>query len=73
MNGRKRWNELTPQQRRGIAVMGLIQFALLLAALIDLKRRPAEEIYGKKGLWIGLVFINVIGPISYFVWGRKRR
>jgi hypothetical protein len=71
-NQRKRWSDLKPEQRRGITVMGIVQVALLVAALIDLRRRPAEQINGKKALWTAAVFVNFIGPVSYFIWGRKR-
>jgi hypothetical protein len=69
---RRTWHELTPQQRGGIAVTGAIQVALLIAALLDLRRRPAARINGPKAVWIAAVFVNFIGPISYFIWGRKR-
>jgi hypothetical protein len=59
-------------QRRGIVLSGLVQFALLAAALLDIRRRPADEINGSKLLWTGLAFVNFVGPIAYFVFGRKR-
>ena len=52
---------------------GLIHFILMVAALIDLRRRPAEQINGSKRLWVFVVtLIYFIGPIGYFVFGRKR-
>ena len=69
---RKRWSDLSAQQRILIMVGGLIQAALLGATLLDLRRRPAEQIRGPKKLWFGLAFVNYIGPISYFLFGRKR-
>jgi phospholipase D-like protein len=53
---------------------GIIQLALLAAALTDIHRRPAEQINGSKWLWSAAAFINFmgIGPIAYFVFGRKR-
>ena len=68
----KQWQDLTDRQKRGIVVLGVLQLALLAAALIDIRRRPAEEINGSKRLWTMVVFINGIGPIAYFVFGRKR-
>lgn len=48
----------------------LIQLGLLIAALVDLVRRPATN--GPKWLWaLIIVFINIIGPIIYFIAGRK--
>jgi len=69
----KQWQDLTDRQKRGIVVLGVLQLALLAAALIDIRRRPAEEINGSKRLWTMVVFINGIGPIAYFVFGRKRQ
>ena len=40
-------------------------------ALADIRRRPAAEIRGNKWIWTGVSFINFVGPISYFLFGRK--
>jgi len=50
----------------------MVQFGLLAAALVDIYRRPAEEIRGRKPLWVAVAFVNYIGPISYFLFGRRR-
>ena len=68
----KQWQDFTDRQKRGIVVLGVLQLMLLAAALIDIRRRPAEEINGSKRLWTMVVFINGIGPIAYFLLGRKR-
>ncbi len=69
---RKRWEDLQPQQRAGITLLGMVQFSLLIAALVDIRRRPASQIRGSKRLWTALSFINFVGPIGYFVFGRQR-
>jgi len=68
----KQWQDLTDRQKRGIVVLGALQITLLAAALIDIRRCPADAINGSKRLWTAVVFINGIGPIAYFVVGRKR-
>jgi hypothetical protein len=68
----KQWQDLTDRQKRGIVLLGALQITLLVAALIDIRRRPADAINGSKRLWTAVVFINGIGPIAYFVVGRKR-
>ena len=68
----KRWSELSSRQRRGIMLSGTVQVALLIAALADIWRRPEEEIRGDKRLWTAVSFVNFIGPISYFMFGRRR-
>lgn len=48
----------------------LIQLGLMVAALIDLIKR--EKTRGPKWMWIIIVvFVNMIGPIVYFVVGRE--
>ncbi len=48
----------------------IIQLILLITALVDLLRRP--QVRGPKWVWLLVViFVNIIGPIVYFVAGRK--
>ena len=48
----------------------LIQLVLIVVALVDLSRRPHTK--GPKWLWAVLIlFVQFIGPISYFVIGRE--
>ena len=48
----------------------LIQLGLMIAALIDLLKR--EKTKGPKWVWILIVvFVNMIGPIIYFIVGRE--
>jgi hypothetical protein len=56
-------------------VAGAIEGVLKLAALIDLARRPSNEVRGSKARWAAAVaLINSLGalPIAYFAWGRRR-
>ncbi len=68
----KRWQDLSTGQRRGIVLSSVVQFALLSAALVDIWRRPEEKIRGSKRLWALAAFVNFVGPIAYFAFGRKR-
>ena len=47
----------------------LIELGLLIAALVDLIRRTKTR--GPKWVWVLVILINFIGPIIYFVVGRK--
>jgi hypothetical protein len=48
----------------------LIQLGLMITALVDLIKR--EKTKGPKWMWIIIVvFVNIIGPIIYFVVGRE--
>lgn len=67
-----RWEDLSDRQRGAIVGVGVIQVTLMVAALVDIRRRSAEDIRGPKGAWVAAAFVNTIGPLSYFVFGRKR-
>ncbi len=69
---KKQWKDLSPGQQWGIVLSGAVQLALLIAALLDIYRRPAEEIRGSKRLWALVSFVNFIGPLAYFLFGRRR-
>jgi hypothetical protein len=71
MSQRKAWKDLSPWQRVSIFVGISIQISLLVSALVDIRRRPAEQIRGPKLLWAMASFINFVGPVSYFAFGRK--
>jgi uncharacterized membrane protein YhaH (DUF805 family) len=48
----------------------LIQLGLMIAALVDLVRRAQTR--GPKWAWaLVIILINFIGPIIYFIAGRK--
>ncbi|HKH36699.1 MAG TPA: PLD nuclease N-terminal domain-containing protein [Rubrobacter sp.] len=69
---RKKWSDLSAGQKRGIALSGAVQIGLLIAALIDIHRRPVKQIRGSKWAWTVVSFINFVGPVSYFAFGRRR-
>jgi hypothetical protein len=65
------WKNLSGPKKVGSIVAAVVQFTLLGLALWDLRHRRPEEIKGPKRMWQALVFINYIGPLSYFLVGRK--
>lgn len=68
----KKWADLTSGQRTVAVVGAAVQLALQVAALRDLKRRPAEGVRGPKSVWVMASFVNTVGPIAYFTVGIKR-
>ncbi len=47
----------------------LLQYGLMVAALLDVIKR--EKTKGPKWVWIVvIVFVNLLGPIIYFIAGR---
>ena len=73
MAAKKKWRDLSERRRRLILVAGVVEAGLKVAMLIDIKRRPASQIRGSKWMWRALAVVNGVGPISYFVFGRRRR
>ena len=69
---RKRWSDLSPTQKSLVRLSVTNQLGLLAVALVDIWRRRASEIRGNKKVWVAVGFINFVGPISYFLVGRKR-
>ena len=71
----RRWSDLSEGTRRLIIVTAVADSILKGVALIDIKRRPANQIRGPKWLWVPVVaVVNSAGtvPVSYFVFGRRR-
>ena len=68
----QKWSDLSSGRQTGMVIGGLIQLALAATAWADLARRPADQVNGPKGLWAVLIAVNFVGPLSYFVFGRKR-
>lgn len=49
----------------------VLELALLIIALVDLLNR--KNLRGDKMVWVVLIiFIGVIGPIIYFIFGRQK-
>jgi hypothetical protein len=72
---RRRWSDLSERSRRLIVLGGVFEGILKIAALVDLKRRPAEEIRGSKPAWAtAVVLVNSVGavPVAYFLLGRRK-
>jgi hypothetical protein len=69
---RTRWADLSDRQRKLLVAAAVAEAALKIAALIDIQRRSASQIRGPKALWRTAQAVNLLGPLSYFVIGRKR-
>lgn len=69
---KKKWADLSDGQRAAAVVGAAVQLALQVAALRDLKRRPAEGVRGPKIGWVLASFVNTVGPVAYFTVGIKR-
>jgi hypothetical protein len=72
MKSKKQWKDLSPAKQRAITVAGALELVLLAVSLVDLVRRPTNGVKGSKGLWGAALFINPVGPICYWMFGRRR-
>jgi hypothetical protein len=75
MAARKKWSDLSERTRKLLITAAVAEGTLRVAALIDIKRRPASQIRGRKWMWAAVVaVVSSAGvlPISYFVFGRRR-
>ncbi len=71
---RKQWKDLNVRTRRLIVGAGVIDGIAKIAALLDLLRRPPEQIRGSTRVWAtSIVLVNSIGalPVAYFLLGRR--
>lgn len=52
--------------------IAILELALIVFALVDLLRREPERVRGSKVMWaLIILLITTIGPICYFIIGRK--
>jgi hypothetical protein len=74
MVARRQWSDLSERNRRLLIITAVAEGIFKVAALIDLKRRPASQVRGPK--WVWATVLAVVGsagilPASYFVFGRR--
>ena len=68
----KRWSDYSPQQKSRAIVSVAIQLVLAGLAWTDLAKRPADDVNGPKPVWAIVIMVNFIGPVAYFLFGRRR-
>ncbi len=69
---KKTWSELSDAQKTAILVVGSVELALTATALVDLARRPAEQVHGRKALWLLGILVQPVGPVVYLAWGAHK-
>ena len=69
----KRWQDLRSRQRKLIVTVGVVETALKIAMLLDLKRRQDAQVRGSRRWWALSAFVNSAGvlPLTYFLVGRR--
>ena len=65
------WDDISPRARRILTAAAVGEALLKAAALLDIRRRPADQIRGSKRAWSLAMIVNSAGliPISYFLFG----
>jgi hypothetical protein len=71
VQNKRKWSELTPTQQKLIIAGGAAELVLTTAALISLAKRPSSAVRGPKVVWLAALAIQPVGPIAYFVLGRR--
>ena len=72
---RKQWSDLSERTRRLLIGAAVAEGILKVAALIDIRRRPASQIRGPKWVWAAMVAVVSsagVVPVSYFAFGRRQ-
>jgi hypothetical protein len=75
MAATRQWSDLSGLTRRLLAITVVAEGILKLAAIIDLKRRPASQVRGPKWMWATVVTVVSsagVVPMSYFLFGRRQ-
>lgn len=66
-----KWSDMSATQQRAVVALGVVEVVVTLAAIRDLARRPGAEVRGSKAAWGLALSIQPVGPIAYFVLGRR--
>ena len=63
---------MSTTQRAAIVAGAAVEVVLTTVALVDLARRPAAQVRGRKALWALGCFVQPVGPVAYLTVGRRR-
>jgi hypothetical protein len=71
MAQKKQWSDLSTSQKRLVYLGGAAEAVVTVAALVDLARRPADQVRGPKAGWVLGFVVQPFGPLAYFAAGRR--
>ena len=71
MKNKKTWSELSPLQQKAIVAGAAVEAVVTTVAVIDLVRRPRDQVRGPKAAWLAALFVQPAGPIAYLAAGRR--
>jgi len=67
------WSDLSNGQQTAVLIASSVELALAATAWVDLAIRPPALVNGRKGVWAAIIALNFVGPIAYFLRGRRPR
>ena len=67
----KSWSAMSDRSKTMTLMAACVQISLAATAWTDLARRPAEDVNGPKAMWAVVIAVNFVGPIAYFISGRR--
>jgi hypothetical protein len=67
-----RWSDLSPGQQTALLVLVSVEMSLTSTAVVDLIRRPAGQMRGRKAWWALGMLVQPIGPLAYLAIGPRR-
>ena len=63
---------LTAQQKKVILAVLVVHLVLAKLTWLDLRRRPAAAVRGRKRMWRFASSANTTGSVAYWLFGRRR-
>jgi hypothetical protein len=68
---KRHWADLSTLQRIAVLLFLMVDLALLVTTLWDVRHRAHDEIRGSRRMWTAVVFADVVGPLTYLTIGRR--
>ena len=66
-----RWSDLGTGQKVALVAASVVELTLTATALVDLSRRPPDQVRGPKLAWAVGCFVQPVGPVAYLRFGRR--
>ena len=63
----------SPAARFAMGTFVVAELAAKTCMLIEVLRRPQEELKGPRWAWVLAAFVNTLGPLAWFGWGRRQK
>lgn len=71
VRSRQRWSDFAPAEQVAVVALGVAEVVTTTIAVVDLVRRPREQVRGPKALWFAANVVQPVGPVAYLLFGRR--